>query len=55
MENEIITHNDMTWNVRINSLVNRILYNQPIPEGTNRYELEAAKLLVSQIPKDKAK
>jgi len=46
MENQITTHTDYEWSNRINSLVNRIVYNQPIPDDTNRYELEAARLVI---------
>lgn len=46
MENKVITHTDYEWDNRINSLVNRLMYEQPIEPETNRYELEAAKLVL---------
>ncbi len=47
MENEIRTYTDSTWDSRINSLVNKLLYRQYIdPSTTNRYELEAARLII---------
>jgi len=46
MENEVKTYTDYTWDQRINSLVNCLVYNHPVPEKTNRYELEAAKLII---------
>lgn len=52
MGNEITTHADYGWNSRINSLINYLMYEQPIPPDTNRYELEAAKILFKQIQKE---
>jgi hypothetical protein len=49
MENEVKTYTDYEWNNRINSLMSHLLYEQPIPEGTNRYELEAAKILHNKM------
>jgi hypothetical protein len=47
MANEVQTYTDYEWNSRINSLVNKLMYNQEIdPKTTNRYELEAAKLIL---------
>lgn len=47
MENEIVTHTDYDWSSRINSLINKIMYNQEIDYATtNRYEIEAARLAI---------
>lgn len=53
MENEIQTHTDYEWDSRINSLINRLMYDQEIdPKTTNRYELEAAKLIIKLRSED---
>ncbi len=53
MENEIQTHVDYEWNSRINSLVNKLMYEQEIDSSTtNRYELEAAKLIIKWRAED---
>ena len=44
---QVQTYTDYEWAGRINSLVNKLLYGQDIdPSTTNRYELEAAKLII---------
>lgn len=49
------THIDYEFNDRINSLVNKLLYKADIdPHTTNRFELEAAKLLIKSYEKEQA-
>lgn len=53
MANEVQTYSDYEWDDRIDSLINKLIYEQEIdPNTTNRYELEAAKLLLKQLQKD---
>ena len=44
-DNEVRTYTDYEWSSRINSLVNKLVYDQEIdPKTTNRYELRGSKI-----------
>ena len=52
-DNITTTHNDYEWSNRINSLVNKLMYNQEIDyKTTNRYEIEAAKLIIRDLERE---
>lgn len=52
-DNITTTHTDYEWSNRINSLVNKLMYEQEIDYNTtNRYEIEAAKLVIRWLNKD---
>jgi hypothetical protein len=52
-DNITTTHNDYEWSVRINSLVNKLMYGQEIDyKTTDRYEIEAAKLIIRDLKRE---